>query len=166
MSARAHFRTSSPEETRALGRLIGAGLEAGSFVGFVGELGSGKTVAIQGAARALGFDGHVSSPSFVIVNEYDGRLPIYHVDLYRVSDEREVEDLDYREFFFGDGVALVEWADRAPAFRPAERIDVAIGLAGGNARTIDVTAYGERAAAVLASAEAAWNRGHDAACHD
>ncbi len=143
------FRTSSPDETRELGRALGALLEPGDLVALTGDLGSGKTVMIQGIARGLGFDGYVSSPSFVIVNEYDGRAPIYHVDLYRVEGADSLHDIGYRELFFGDGVALVEWADRAPELLPAERLEVRIGMTGRDGRVLAIEARGVRAAAVL-----------------
>jgi tRNA threonylcarbamoyladenosine biosynthesis protein TsaE len=142
--------TDSPEETRRLGRALGASLRPGGFVGFEGQLGSGKTVMIQGAAQALGFDGYVTSPSFVIVNEYPGRVPILHVDLYRIADPRELEDIGYREIYFGDGVALVEWADRAPEFLPPGRLTVAIEIVGESAREITITADGPEGENTLA----------------
>jgi tRNA threonylcarbamoyladenosine biosynthesis protein TsaE len=142
-------RTDSPEQTRRLGRALGESLRPGSFVGFEGQLGSGKTVMIQGAAQGLGFDGYVTSPSFVIINEYAGRVLIHHVDLYRIVDPRELEDIGYREIYFGDGVALVEWADRAPELMPAGRLAVAIEIAGESAREIVFTAFGPEGEGIL-----------------
>jgi len=144
------FRTSSPDETREFGRALGALLEPGDLVALTGDLGSGKTVMIQGIARGLGFDGYVSSPSFVIVNEYEGRVPIYHIDLYRIEGADSLHDIGYRELFFGDGVVLVEWADRAPELLPAERLGVRIEMAGRDGRELAIEARGVRAAAVLA----------------
>ena len=143
------FRTSSPDETRELGRALGVLLEPGDLVALTGELGSGKTVMIQGIARGLGFDGYVSSPSFVIVNEYGGRAPIYHVDLYRIEGAESLHDIGYRELFFGDGVVLVEWADRAPELLPAERLEVRIEMTGRDGRVLAIEARGVRSAALL-----------------
>ncbi len=120
-----------------------------------GELGAGKTVLVQGIAVALGFDGYVSSPSFVIVNEYRGRVDIHHVDLYRISDEGEIDDLGYRELFFGDGVALVEWAERGSGFLPDDRVDIHIESAGRDRRTFTVSASGPRSETILRGLEAA-----------
>lgn len=142
-------RTGSPEETRLLGRALGASLRPGGFVGLEGKLGSGKTVLVQGVAEGMGFDGYVTSPTFVIVNEYDARVPILHVDLYRIADTRELEDIGYREIYFTEGVALVEWADRAPEFLPPDRIEVVIGIAGREERDIEFTAFGEEGEAAL-----------------
>ena len=122
------FRTSSPDETREFGRALGALLEPGDLVALTGDLGSGKTVMIQGIARALGFDGY---------------------DLYRIEGADSLHDIGYRELFFGDGVVLVEWADRAPELLPAERVEVRIGMAGRDGRELAIEARGVRAAAVL-----------------
>jgi len=150
VTANLRFRTSSPDQTRRFGRALGEALEPGGFVGFEGQLGSGKTVAIQGAAEGLGYDGYVTSPTFVIVNEYDGRVPILHVDLYRIVDSRELEDIGYREIFFGDGVALVEWADRAPELLPPDRLRVRIEIEGRDDRAFSVDAFGEGGERLLA----------------
>jgi tRNA threonylcarbamoyladenosine biosynthesis protein TsaE len=142
-------RTASPDETRRLGRALGESLRPGGFVGLEGPLGSGKTVLIQGVARGLGFEGYVTSPTFVIVNEYEGRLPILHVDLYRISDIRELEDIGYREIYFGEGVALVEWADRAPEFLPRDRLSVVIRIESEQERELTFTAFGDEGVATL-----------------
>ena len=156
MTATLRFRTSSPDETRRFGRALGEALAPGGFVGFEGQLGSGKTVAIQGAAEGLGFDGYVTSPTFVIVNEYEGRMPILHVDLYRIADSRELDDIGYREIFFSDGVALVEWADRAPELLPPDRLRVRIELDGPDDRAFSVDAYGEGGKELLERLRKLW----------
>jgi len=148
-AVRAHV-TRSPEATRALGRALGEALFAGAFVALVGELGSGKTVLVQGIAEALGAGGSVSSPSFVIVNEYRGRIPVFHVDLYRIGDARSLADLGYRELFYGDGVALVEWADRVPELLPADRLTATLSFEGPSDRRVTLAATGPLHAAALA----------------
>jgi tRNA threonylcarbamoyladenosine biosynthesis protein TsaE len=150
------FRTASADETRAFGRALGAALSRRGFVGFEGQLGSGKTVAIQGAAEGLGYDGYVTSPTFVLVNEYEGRVPILHVDLYRIEDARELEDVGYREIFFVDGVALVEWADRAPELLPPDRLRVVIDIEGPDDRAFTVSAFGDGGAELLARLRELW----------
>lgn len=142
--------TRSPEETRAVGRALGSALFPGAFVALVGELGSGKTVLVQGVADALGAGASVSSPSFVIVNEYRGRIPVFHVDLYRISDARSLVDLGYRELFYGEGVALVEWADRVPELLPADRLTVGLAFEGPSDRRLTIEATGPVHAAALA----------------
>lgn len=166
MGDTATFHTASPDESRALGRALGERLARGSFVALTGELGSGKTVVVQGVARGLGFGGYVSSPSFVVINEYEGRLPIYHVDLYRISDPASLIELGYREVFWTDGVTLVEWADRASALLPEERIDLAIEFAGQSARVLSAAARGEEASRILRSLASEWSGGSDDADSD
>jgi tRNA threonylcarbamoyladenosine biosynthesis protein TsaE len=155
----ASFHTASPGESRALGRALGERLGPGSFVALTGELGAGKTIVVQGIARGIGFEGCVSSPSFVVINEYEGRLPIYHVDLYRISDPTSLIDLGYREVFWSDGVTLVEWADRALELLPEARLDLAIEFAGPAARVLRAVARGEEVSRVLASLADAWSGG-------
>lgn len=156
MTATLRFRTASPDETREFGRALGAALAPGGFVGFEGQLGSGKTVAIQGAAEGLGYDGYVTSPTFVIVNEYEGLVPIRHVDLYRIVDARELDDIGHREIFFGDGVALVEWADRAPELLPHDRLSIRIDIEGPVERAFTVSAYGHGGEELLERLEQLW----------
>jgi len=149
-------RTTSPDETRALGRALGESLRPGCFVGLEGPLGSGKTVMIQGAAEGLGFDGYVTSPSFVIVNEYPGRVPIVHADLYRIADPRELEDIGIREIYFSDGVSFVEWADRAPEFLPDNRLSVVIKIVGEEGREMTFTALGDEGREALTRLREKW----------
>jgi len=155
MNASIVIETTSAEETRELGGVLGALLASGDVVALRGELGTGKTVLAQGIAVALGFDGYVSSPSFVIVNEYRGRVDIHHVDLYRISDESEIDDLGYRELFFGESVALVEWAERGSRFLPGDRVDVHIESTGRDRRTFTVSASGPRSETILRGFNAA-----------
>ncbi|MBD3349278.1 MAG: tRNA (adenosine(37)-N6)-threonylcarbamoyltransferase complex ATPase subunit type 1 TsaE [Candidatus Eisenbacteria bacterium] len=151
------FSTSSPEETRDLGRLLGSRLFAGAVVALRGELGTGKTVLVQGISAGLGFDGYVSSPSFVVVNEYDGRLPIYHVDLYRMEGPDSVEGLGYRELFWSRGVALIEWAERAGGLLPDDRLDVAVESRDRTRRVFEFRAKGERHERALQGLRETWS---------
>lgn len=155
MSASIVIETMSADETRELGGVLGTLLGAADVVALRGELGAGKTVLAQGITAALGFDGYVSSPSFVIVNEYRGRVNIHHVDLYRISDEGEIDDLGYRELFFGDGVALVEWAERGASFLPEDRVDVRIESEGRDRRTFTISSSGPRGDEIVTRLDAA-----------
>ncbi len=159
MTGSATFHTASPDESRALGCALGKLLGPGSFVALTGELGAGKTVVVRGIARGLGFAGYVSSPSFVVMNEYVGRLPIYHVDLYRISDPDSLFDLGYREVFWSDGVTLVEWADHALELLPEVRLDLAIEFAGPEARVLRAVARGDETSRILGSLAGAWPGG-------
>ena len=117
------FETWKPEETYELGKKMGEEAVPGQVICLNGDLGVGKTVFTQGFAAGLGIEGPVNSPTFTIVNEYhDGRLPFYHFDVYRLSCEEEMDDIGYEEYFFGDGVCLVEWAELFPDLIPKEAI--------------------------------------------
>ncbi len=140
----ATFISASPQDTRSLGARLGALLQAGDVVLLSGELGAGKTVFVQGIARGLGFDGAVSSKSFVLLGEYAGRVKLYHADLYRLDDPEQVQELGLDEIS-ADGVLVVEWPERAPGVLPEEHILVAFELSGDETRTLSFTANGRRA---------------------
>lgn len=130
--------TGSEEETSDAGERLGRTLDAGAVVLLYGDLGAGKTAFVRGLARGLGAqDEEVTSPTFTIVQEYPGRVPLYHVDLYRL-EEREVDDLGLEELVLGDGVVAIEWAERWRG-RPDDAIEVRIEDAGEDARRIGVT---------------------------
>ena len=132
-------RTRSEKETRRFGEQFARRLRRGDVVGFMGDLGAGKTCLIQGVCRGLGVREPVTSPSFVIVNVYAGdRDPVYHLDLYRISEPDELLELGYEEYFYGDGVCLVEWAERAGALLPEEAIIVELRWAGDEERDLMV----------------------------
>ncbi len=114
-----HIR--SEEETAAFGRRLAEELGPGSLVALIGDLGAGKTTLSKYIAEGLGVTEVVTSPTFTIVHEYHtGRVPLYHFDVYRLSDPAEMEELGYEEYFFGEGVCLVEWADRIRELLPAD----------------------------------------------
>ena len=109
------------EETRAFGHQLADRLEPGNVVALIGDLGTGKTTLSKYIAEGLGITEVVTSPTFTIVQEYhSGRLPLYHFDVYRIGDISEMEELGYEEYFFGDGVSLVEWADIIQELLPEE----------------------------------------------
>ncbi len=122
--------TDSEGETIALGELLAPQLGPGDVVALFGELGAGKTKFIQGVCRGLGVGRFVASPSFVLINEYRGRLPVYHFDFYRIQREEELRELGLDEYFYGEGVCLVEWAERALRFLPEKRVEVTIASCG------------------------------------
>ena len=137
MTRRTHV-TRSVEETQALGEAIGATLGPGAVVACVGELGAGKTAFLQGLARGLGVTSAVTSPTFVLVNVYRGRVPVYHLDAYRTTSVAEVQDLGIHEMLDGEGVTLIEWADRILALLPLRAIVVRIQGLGDEPRQIEV----------------------------
>jgi tRNA threonylcarbamoyladenosine biosynthesis protein TsaE len=131
--------TSSEDETSAAGARLGESLQSGAVLLLYGNLGAGKTAFVRGLARGLGAQGdEVTSPTFTIVQEYPGRVTLYHVDLYRL-EEREVDDLGLEELVLGDGVVAIEWAERWRE-RPDDAIEVRIEDAGEDARRIRISA--------------------------
>jgi tRNA threonylcarbamoyladenosine biosynthesis protein TsaE len=126
----------SPEETEAAGERLGRGLGAGAVVALTGELGAGKTCFIQGLVRGLGVTARATSPTFVLINEYRGRVPVRHVDAYRTMSLTELMDLGLPELFDEDGVTVVEWADKLGPLLPARTIHVHIAGLGDEPREI------------------------------
>jgi len=135
---RASLAATSPEETDAAGQRLGATLAAGDVVALTGELGAGKTVFVQGVVRALGVTTGATSPTFVLVNEYRGRLPVHHVDAYRTVSLAELLDLGLEEMMDGDGVTIIEWAERLEPVLPARAVRVRIAGVGDEPREITI----------------------------
>jgi tRNA threonylcarbamoyladenosine biosynthesis protein TsaE len=137
--------------TLALGRRLGGLLFPGAVVALVGPLGAGKTHFVRAVAEGLGIADSraVSSPTFVLIQEYDARLPVYHFDAYRLRNEGEFFDLGAHEYFEGNGVCLVEWADRVEGCLPAEQLRVTIAVTGETSRRLTFEARGERCAELL-----------------
>jgi tRNA threonylcarbamoyladenosine biosynthesis protein TsaE len=138
------FYTSSPEETIQLGQFIGEVLKPGSVIGLCGELGTGKTHLIKGLARGLGVDEryYVTSPSFTIINEYPGRIPLNHLDLYRLENTDQMEELGYEEYFYREGVTVIEWAEKVLPLLPENRLMVEISHLSENRRKFKITGRG------------------------
>lgn len=119
----------SPEATRACGERLGRLLFPGSFVALIGDLGAGKTHLSQGILAGLGIADPGGSPTFTLLWEYSGHVPVYHWDLYRLGDISELDELGYEESFYGHGACLVEWADRAPELWPDEHLHIELQTA-------------------------------------
>lgn len=139
------IRCPSPECSLQAGVALGDRLERGDVVALWGDLGAGKTLFTRGVARGLGVPESipVTSPTFTLINEYEGRLPLYHLDLYRLSDLDELETLPWRDVLFGRGAALVEWPDRMGEELPEERWDIRITITGDESRILVVEPHGE-----------------------
>ncbi|HJD48384.1 MAG TPA: tRNA (adenosine(37)-N6)-threonylcarbamoyltransferase complex ATPase subunit type 1 TsaE [Candidatus Mediterraneibacter norfolkensis] len=121
------IETRSPEETFRLGRKLGEAAVPGQVFTLIGDLGTGKTVFTQGFAKGLGIEEPVNSPTFTIVQVYDeGRLPLYHFDVYRIGDIEEMEEVGFEDYIMGDGVSLIEWAELIREILPEKRTAVRI----------------------------------------
>ncbi len=144
----------SPAETTACGHKLALALFPGAVIALVGPLGAGKTYLVRAIAEGLGITNSrvVTSPTFVLIQEYDARLPIYHFDVYRLRAARDFVDLGVHEYFEGRGVSLVEWADRAEECLPAEHLRIAMTVTGESTRRLQFDAFGERYARLLEDA--------------
>jgi len=130
--------TTSPKATRELGRRLAGRLKAGDVVLLYGDLGSGKTTLAQGICCGLGVDGWANSPTFTLINEYRGRLVVYHCDFYRIADPGELATVALDEALYGGGVALVEWPEVAEGWTPPDAIRVRITAMGPRKRAFEV----------------------------
>ncbi len=134
--------TRSADETRDIGTAIGRVIAPGTLVLLIGQLGAGKTTFTQGIADGLGVTAYTKSPSFVLVNEYQGRLPLIHMDLYRIDAPAEVWELGLDDYLGRDGVVAVEWADRATSIFPPDRLEIRIDYVSDSERRLTATASG------------------------
>jgi tRNA threonylcarbamoyladenosine biosynthesis protein TsaE len=133
-------------QTESFGRRLGRQLFPGAVLALIGPLGAGKTHLVRAIVEGLEIADPrvVSSPTFVLIQEYDARLPIYHFDAYRLPGVAAFEELGAQEYFAGCGVCLVEWADRVTESLPADRLEVRLMIVGETARRLDIIAHGER----------------------
>jgi tRNA threonylcarbamoyladenosine biosynthesis protein TsaE len=135
--------TRSTDETLELARAVGELLRPGDVVSLVGELGAGKTVFARGVARALGVTELVVSPTFTIVREYEGRVPLVHVDVYRIDAVQELHDLGFEEVVRDDAVTIVEWGDMIDGLLPGDRLDVRLTSGGADdERVVEIEGHG------------------------
>lgn len=133
------FSTRSAEQTVELGKRIGAFLLPNDVIALTGQLGAGKTTLIQGIAQGIGVKDYVTSPTFIIINEYEGRIPFFHVDLYRLNDVSEVEDLGIEEYFSRGGACVIEWAEKLGELRPKQAHEIKINVMAETEREICVS---------------------------
>ena len=132
--------TRSAEETIKLGQRLAGKLSRGDVVALYGELGSGKTTFTKGIGKGLGVKNtrQINSPTFVLIKEYDARIPVYHLDLYRLDRLQDIEDIAVEEYIYGDGVTVVEWAEKMERILPKKHIAVRFTIKGENKRGIKI----------------------------
>lgn len=140
------IRTRSARETIQFGKQIGKRLQSGDVVALIGELGAGKTHLIKGLAQGIGVErpNYITSPSFTLIHEYEGRVPFYHIDLYRLATEEEGEALGLEEYLGGKGVTAIEWADKIPSLLPKELLWVHLRYLEIHTRSIHILGKGTR----------------------
>ena len=133
----------SPEETEAIGQALGERLKPGTVLAYLGDLGMGKTAFTRGLARGLGCRGRVTSPTFTIVNEYDGKIPLFHFDMYRLTDSEDLFDIGWEDYLERGGVCAVEWSERISDALPEDTLYVTIARHpdGENWRIITMEGY-------------------------
>lgn len=143
----------SPEQTLAIGQALGRALRPGDVVALYGELGAGKTWLTKGIAEGLGVPSReVTSPTFVLMHIYEGRIPLAHFDAYRLEGAEEMIDLGAEETFYGEGASVIEWAERVEGALPEDRLEIRMTVQGEAERRLAVTACGERAGELLCQA--------------
>lgn len=144
------FELNSETETQQLGRALGGAAQPGLVVALVGNLGAGKTRFVQAAAGGLDIPREaVNSPTFVLIHEYEGRLPVYHFDTYRLGDIDEFLELGADEYMSGDGVCFIEWADRMEEVLPRDRLSITFEITGELTRRLTLAAGGRVSQSVL-----------------
>ena len=134
------LNTSSPEQTQSVGRILGAHAQAGDVFLLSGDLGAGKTCLTQGILWGLGGDEYARSPTFVLICEYPARLTLHHMDLYRIDSLDEIIDLGLDDYFLGDGVCVVEWAEKGVSAFIGEHLTVSIQETGSSSRRLTIAA--------------------------
>jgi len=140
------FVSPSPETTFEYGRMLGRLLHAGDVVALSGDLGAGKTCFVQGVSIGAGARdrSQITSPTFTLIQEYQGRTPIYHFDVYRLNRAEDLYDLGFEEYFYGAGITLIEWAERIPSFLPEEHLALYLHIEPDLTRRLRLTAFGDR----------------------
>ena len=148
------FQAGDERQTECLGTAIAGVLEPGSVVTLLGELGTGKTRLVRAIAAGLQVDPEtVAGPTFVLIREYSGRLPVFHFDVYRLADTDEFLEIGAEEFLYGSGVCLVEWADRVSAVLPADVLEIRITATGPTSRMFALCGTGPRSRQLLSAVQ-------------
>lgn len=145
------FILKGAKETIDFGKKLGALIAKGDIIALSGDLGSGKTTLTKGIARGVGVkdSDRVNSPSFVILKTYKGKIPLYHFDVYRLADPADLDTVGYQDFFYGEGVSVIEWADKIRELLPENYLDVEFSIKSEDEREITLGAHGDRYESIL-----------------
>lgn len=134
--------STAPEQSFSFGRQLGQLLQEGSVLCLIGDLGAGKTLLVQGIAQGLGLNEEITSPTFTVMNVYEGTIPVYHFDLYRLESPEQLVDIGFDEYTNGGGIAIIEWPDKFPGFMPDSYLRIELIKTGDNDRLIKVSPQG------------------------
>ncbi len=147
--------TRIPDETQKLGKTIGNWIEHPLVIGLIGDLGSGKTAFVQGLAEGLDVPGtyYITSPTFTLINEYPGRLPLFHIDLYRLDGICDLEDIGLDELLYEQAVIAIEWAEKMSDDLPADHLTITFEIAADDCRKISLIAYGHNVVNLIKALE-------------
>ncbi len=150
-ASRSSIISRKPEETFLIGKIVGENLTGGDVVALIGELGTGKTCFTQGIAKGIDIpEGYrITSPSFTLINEYQGRVRLFHFDLYRLQGVHDMEDMGFEEYLYGDAVSVVEWADKMEGILPESTIFVAFKYIDENEREIEISGVEEKVSRIV-----------------
>ena len=159
IKAQCELVSHSPDETQRLGQLIGERASPGDIYLLIGTLGTGKTCLTQGIARGLSIDDYVMSPSFVLVRELHGRLPLYHIDLYRLDNIEEIVELGLDSYLYGNGVCVIEWAEKGLSVLPEEHLLIQMSYISDTERRLQLTPNGDRYEKIARELAACGERG-------
>lgn len=143
------LRTQDADATVRLGSELGRLLRPGDVVALYGGLGAGKTTFVKGIAQGMGVTEEARSPTFTLIHEHYGEPPLYHIDLYRLAGAQEAEELGVEEYIYGEGVTVIEWADRMEGLLPADRLDIELRVTAETGRELVLTSAGEHAAKIV-----------------
>lgn len=138
------FEIKTAGEMRKLGEIMGKAVFPGSVICLIGELGTGKTTLVQGISKGLGVNSYVNSPTFTIIKEYEGDLRLFHIDVYRLEDPEEILFLGVEEYIYGEGLTVIEWADKIYEFLPPDFLEVTLNREKEEARRVNVKSIGKK----------------------
>lgn len=141
--------THTPQATRSIASQLAELLEPGDVLTLSGDLGAGKTTFAQGLAEGLGVADQVNSPTFTLIREYEGRIPLYHMDVYRLGEQAAAEDLGIDEYLYGDGVSVIEWAEYIESLLPEDYLQIMIRSLTESEREITISGKGKRSARIV-----------------
>ncbi len=152
--------THAADETRKLGKIIGKGIEQPLVIGLSGDLGSGKTAFVQGLAAGLDVptEYYITSPTFTLINEYPGRFPLFHIDLYRLDGDSDLEDIGLDELLYDRAIVAIEWAEKMLQSLPAEHLAIKLEITENHSRRINLIAYGHQVFNLIKTLEFSLNR--------